>query len=249
MRVIIIVLIGCFSYLGFSQNNIYFDEANALYNDGKYAEAIDKYESILRSKEHSAELYFNLGNANYKLNNIAPSVYYYEKALQLSPNDKDILKNLSFAKNMTIDAIEKIPDVGFSKLVKRVVNKFKADTWSVIAVSSIILFALLFLTYHFSYSSSIKRVAFIVSVLSLFMGGFSVLMAFQKEKLDKKDKPAIVFAQETKVKTDPNKASEEVLRIHEGTKMQIIETYEDWSKIQLSDNSTGWIPSQDLKAL
>lgn len=249
MRVIIIVLIGCFSCLGFSQNNIYFDEANALYNDGKYAEAIDKYESILRSKEHSAELYFNLGNANYKLNNIAPSVYYYEKALQLSPNDKDILKNLSFAKNMTIDAIEKIPDVGFSKLVKRIVNKFKADTWSAIAVSGIILFALLFLTYHFSYSSSLKRVAFIVSVLSLFMGSFSVLMAFQKEKLDKKDKPAIVFAQETKVKTDPNKASEEVLRIHEGTKIQIIETYEDWSKIQLSDNSTGWIPSQDLKAL
>ena len=81
------------------------------------------------------------------------------------------------------------------------------------------------------------------------MGCFSVLMAFQKEKLDKKDKPAIVFAQETKVKTDPNKASEEVLRIHEGTKIQIIETYEDWTKIQLSDNSTGWIPSQDLKAL
>ena len=77
----IIILVFCFfSTIVFSQNDTLFDEANALYNDGKYAEAIDKYETILDSGQHSAELYFNLGNANYKLNNIAPSIYYYEKA-------------------------------------------------------------------------------------------------------------------------------------------------------------------------
>jgi tetratricopeptide (TPR) repeat protein len=249
MKAIIGLLVCCFSLLGFAQNDQIFEEANALYNNGKYAEAIAKYESILGSKKHSEALYFNLGNANYKLNNIAPSIYYYEKALLLSPNDKDVESNLAFAKNMTIDAFEKVPQVGFSKIVNNLVNRFNTDTWAKIAIGSAIFFVFLFLMYHFSYSTSKKRIAFIVSILSLFIACFSIAMAFQKESLDKKDKPAIVFAQESRVKSEANKASEEVFRLHEGTKVQIIETFEDWYKIQLPDNSLGWIPSKDIKLL
>ncbi|WP_431107814.1 tetratricopeptide repeat protein [Winogradskyella poriferorum] len=250
MRVIIILLVCFVSCFGFSQNNQLFDEANVLYNDGKYAEAIDKYETILDSGQHSAELYFNLGNANYKLNNIAPSIYYYEKALLLNPEDKDIKNNLvGYAQNMTIDAVETVPKVGFTRIINSVVNTFSTDLWAKMAIAGVILFVVLFLSYHFSYTTSKKRIAFVISVIGLFFGCFSVAMAFQKENLDKKDNPAIVFAQESKVKSEANKTSEEVFRLHEGTKVQVIDSYEDWKKIQLSDNSTGWIPSKDIKII
>lgn len=249
MRAITILLLCFFSVIGFSQTNQPFKEANALYNENKYAEAIDKYESILDTKVHSAELYFNLGNANYKLNNIAPSIYYYEKALQLSPNDKEIKNNLAYAQNMTIDAIDSVPKVGFSRIINNVVNTFQTDTWAKFAIAGVLIFVLLFLMYHFSYSTSRKRIAFVVSVVSLLFACIAVSMAFQKERLNKKDNPAIVFAQESRVKVDPNQTSEEVFRLHEGTKVQVLETYEDWNKIQLSDNSTGWIPSKDIKPL
>jgi len=249
MKTFTILFLCCFSVLGFSQNNQLFEEANALYNDSKYAEAIDKYESILNGSKHSTELYFNLGNANYKLNNIAPSIYYFEKALQLNPNDKDTLNNLAFAQNMTIDAIDKVPEVGFSRILKNVVNTFNSDTWAKISIAGVFVFVLLFLMYHFSYTSSKKRIAFVISVFSLIVACFSIAMAFQKEGLNKKDNPAIVFAQESRVKADPNQTSEEVFRLHEGTKIQVLEAYEDWNKIQLSDNSIGWIPSKDIKVL
>lgn len=247
----LIVLVFCFfSLVVFSQNDKLFNEANALYNDGKYAEAIDKYEAILDSGQHSAELYFNLGNANYKLNNIAPSIYYYEKALLLNPKDKDIKGNLvGYAQNMTIDAIDTLPQVGFSRIINNVVTAFSKDTWAKIAVAGVIVFVILFLLYHFSYATSRKRVAFVVSLVGLFLTCFSLAMAFKKENLDEKDNPAIVFAQESKVKSEANKTSEEVFRLHEGTKVQILDTYEDWNKIQLSDNSTGWVPSKDIKIL
>ena len=74
-------------------------------------------------------------------------------------------------------------------------------------------------------------------------------MAYQKSHQDKMNNPAIVFAQESRVKTDPNQTSEEVFRLHEGTKIQVLETYDDWKRIQLPDNSTGWIPSKDIKLL
>ncbi|WP_400075390.1 tetratricopeptide repeat protein [Winogradskyella sp. R77965] len=249
MRIIIAIIFCCFSVFGFPQNDKTFEQANALYNEGKYAEAIDKYESILKSEVHSAELYYNLGNANYKLNNVAPSIYYFEKALQLNPNDKDIENNLSFAQQMTIDAIDKVPEVGFSRIINNVVNTFKVDTWAKIAIGGVIIFVLLFLMYHFSYATSQKRIAFIISVLSLLIACFSMAMAFQKESLNKKDNPAIVFSQESKVKAEANQKSEEVFRLHEGTKVQVLDTYEDWNKIELSDNSTGWIPSKDIKLL
>ncbi|WP_339751382.1 tetratricopeptide repeat protein [uncultured Winogradskyella sp.] len=249
MKTIIGLLVCCFGLLGFAQNNDAFEQANTLYNDGKYAEAIDTYESVLNSDVHSAELYFNLGNANYKLNNIAPAIYYYEKALQLSPNDKDIENNLAFAQNMTIDAIEKVPQVGFSRIINNIVIYFNTDIWAKFAIVFVFVFVLLFLMYHFSYSTSRKRVAFVVSILSLFLACFSVVMAFQKEHLDKIDNPAIVFTQESRVKSEANQQSEEVFRLHEGTKVQVLETYENWNKIQLSDNSTGWIPSKDIKLL
>lgn len=249
MKAIVKLYIIGFCFLGFSQTDQSFDDGNALYNDGKYAEAIEKYESIIATGVHSSELYFNLGNANYKLNNIAPSIYNYEKALLLSPNDSEIKNNLAFAQNMTIDAIDKVPQVGFARIINNLVNTFSADTWAKLAIGASILFVLLFLGYRFSYASAKKRLAFVTSAFSLLFACIAVAMAFQKERLDKRDNPAIVFAQESRVKAEANKTSEEVFRLHEGTKINVIETYDDWYKIQLSDNSTGWIPSQDIQLL
>ena len=233
----------------FAQDNKLFDEGNALYNEGKYAEAIDKYKIILDSGQHSAELYYNLGNAHYKLNNVAESVYYFEKALQLAPHDKDIQNNLAYAQNMTIDAINVQPEVGFSKVFKNLVNYFDHETWAKLSIGFMILFVGLFLWYYFSSNTGKKRLAFISFVVSLFCFAMAFALAFQRLEMDKRNKPAIVFAAETSVKNDPNPNGQELFQLHEGTKVQILETFENWDKIKLSDGKTGWIKTADIKPL
>ncbi|MGC6429784.1 MAG: tetratricopeptide repeat protein [Jejuia sp.] len=232
-----------------AQNNTLFDSGNTLYNEGKYAEAIDKYMAVLETGQHSSELYYNLGNAHYKLNNIAPSIYYFEKALLLNPNDKDVKNNLSYANNMTIDAIDKIPEVGFSKVIKNASNMLSFDTWAWVAVIFVLLYVGLVLVYYFSYSSGRKRAAFITSVVCLVGICITLAFAFNKFQIDKKDNPAIIFAQESQIKTEPNLRSEESFRLHEGTKVQVLDTVDNWKKIKLSDGKTGWIPSEDIKIL
>ena len=249
MKKLIYILSLLLSLSGFSQNQALFKKANTLYNEGKYAEAIDNYSAILESGNHSADLYFNLANANYKLNNIAPSIYYYEKALQLSPDDTDIKNNIAFAKNMTIDAIDVIPDSGFSRLIKSATNSMSFDTWAKVSVGLVFCFVILFLGYYFAYSTLNKRLAFIGSLTALICVCITLVFAFHKYNLDKNDNPAIVFAQESKVKNDPNSRSEESFRLHEGTKVQVVEAYNDWKKIKLSDGKTGWVPSKDIKIL
>lgn len=249
MKNISYILIFLLSTLAFAQNNQLFDEANALYNEANYTEALEKYKTILDSGEHSAELYFNIANAHYKLNHIAPSIYYYEKAMLLNPNDKDIQNNIAFARNMTVDAIDTVPEVGISKLIKNITNVMSFDAWSKLAITCIVLFVLLFIAYYFTYSTSKKRFAFVTSNLSLFLALVSLVFAFHKFKLVNNDQPAIVFAQETKIKSEPNLRSAEAFVLHEGTKVQVLDTVSNWKKIKLSDGKMGWIMNDDIKML
>src|SRR5690606_10219406 len=201
MRALTILLLSCFSMFGFSQNDQMFSEANAFYNEGKYAEAIDKYEAILKSEMHSAELYYNLGNAHYKLNHIAPSIYYYEKALQLEPNDKEIKNNITFACNMTIDDVDAIPEVGFSKFIKNLSKSLTFENWGFASIAFVIMFVILFLMYYFANTSTRKRLTFIGSMVSIVLACFALSFAFHNYDLMQSDQPAIVFAQESQVKS------------------------------------------------
>jgi len=249
MKSLLYILIYLVSLLSFAQNETLFKEANTKYNEGNYQEAITAYESILETGEHSAELYFNLANANYKLNRVAPSVYYYEKALQLDSNDQEIKSNLAFAQNMTIDSIEEVPEVGISKFFSNILGIFSYETWAKLAILFMLFFVGLFIAYYFAYLTRKKRLAFISSIISLFLMLISFVFAFQKYNMVQNDQPAIVFSQEAEVKSEPNLRSAEAFKLHEGTKVQILDTVNNWKKIKLADGKTGWIPSGDIKAL
>ncbi|MCL8008576.1 tetratricopeptide repeat protein [Gelidibacter japonicus] len=249
MKHFIYILVFLIGSLGFGQNEQLFQQANDLYNKGDFEDAISKYESIIESGVHSAALYFNLANAHYKLNHIAPSIYYYEKALKLSPNDKEIHNNIAFARNMTIDAIDKTPVFGFEKFAKKITNWLTFDTWAKLSILLMALFVVFYLIYYFNYGSTKKRVAFITAITFFILACCSVALAFNNYHSTKNDQPAIVFAKESQVKSEPNLRSSESFKLHEGTKVQILDTVNHWKKIQIADGKTGWIPADDIKAL
>ena len=236
--------------VGFSQNTESFKQANDLYNSGYYKEAIGRYDSILASNQHSAELYFNLANCYYKLNEIGPSIFYYEKALQLSPNDADILNNLGYTQKMTIDAIQEVPESGVSKLLNKTLNRLSVDGWATRCVGLSFLFVILFLGYYLSYSETKKRLFFISSCGVLIVLFISLGLLFKKDSLDNNTRPAIVFVKEAGVKSEPNLRSETSFTLHEGTKVLVIEDYnDDWLKIKLLNGETGWMTRSELKTL
>jgi len=249
MKHLIYIFIFLFGSLAMAQNNQLFEDANKLYNEANYTEALEKYKSILESGEHSAELYFNMANAHYKLNHVAPSIYYYEKALLLKPNDKDIKNNIAFARNMTVDAIDTVPEVGITKLIKNVTNMMSFDAWAKLTISLVVLFVILFVTYYFTYSTTKKRLAFVTGSFSLLLAFFTLGFSFHKFKLVSENQPAIVFAQETKIKSEPNLRSAESFVLHEGTKVQVLDTVNNWKKIKLTDGKTGWIMNDDIKMI
>lgn len=237
------------SLSAFSQNVNLFDQGKELYKNGKYQQAINSWMKILENGEHSAALYFNLGNAHYKLNHIGPSVYYYEKALQLAPNDPDIKNNLAFAENARIDAIEPLPQTVFSKWYENLSGIFTYNGWAIVAVAFAIGFVALFLFYYFAFSEKKKRLLFVSAMLAGFLLVTSLAMAFLTYGDYTKNQPAIIFANEIEVKTEPTLGSNVAFKLHEGTKVQILAQDGNWFRITLADGKDGWIPASDLKQL
>src|SRR5947208_2144848 len=75
-----------------------FEQANKLYEEGKYAAAVDAYTKLLESGSGSEALYFNRGNALFKLGQVGRAIASYRLAEKISPRDPDLRANLQFAR-------------------------------------------------------------------------------------------------------------------------------------------------------
>jgi tetratricopeptide (TPR) repeat protein len=235
------------SHVFFAQKG--FENGNSLYQKGKYQEAIKAYETELAANKQSAELYFNIGNCYYKLNKVAPSIYNYEKALLLNPDDTEIQNNLKFAQKLQIDDIKTVEKVGFNKVIQDFTNTFNYNTWGGITVGLSILFLLCFVGYYFSQITVSKRLFFVgmFSVLLLLL--VSVAAAIFEKNQFNNDQPAIVFSEVASVKSEPKVGAADAFMLHEGTKVYIVETLDNWNKIQLTDGNEGWIENNAIKRL
>ena len=239
----------CFVSWVSAQSEALFNRAATAYNDGDYEKAVEVYEDILERGDHSASLYYNLGNSYYKLNQIAPSIYYYEKALLLDPDDSEIKNNLAYAQNMTLDAIEVLPETGLSKIYASITGRWSFDQWAYFAVAFMILFVLCYIAFYYFRYETKKRFAFFGSLLFLFLSVSSLVFAFMQYADFMAEQPAIVFSEEAAVKAEPNNRSTEAFVLHEGTKVNVLDELNDYRKIQLVDGKTGWIPAGAIKLL
>ena len=225
-----------------------FDQSNAFYTDGKYQMAIDGYKDILNSGFESAELYYNLGNAFYKLNNIPESNFFYEKARSISPTDEDILINLSYAQNLRIDKIEKLPITQTQNFKINILNLLSEKGWSVLLIILAWIACVSFVLYLSVNNSGNKRI-FFTQFIIMMIGLIVVFTINYEKKKFNNEKFAIIYDKEIEVWSEPNKISELKFLLHEGTKVKQVDTIQDWVNIQLENGTLGWIQSSSIKIL
>ncbi len=226
-----------------------FSQANELYNKGSYIEAINNYKEIIKNDFHSAELYYNLGNAYYRLDSIASSVYYYEKALQLNPNDREIIDNLELINKTLVDEIDPITIPLIESILNSISNIFYFETWGYISIFFSFLIVALFLSYYFANSSRVKRLTFVLLCISSIFMLVSLINGNKGYNNYINNEYAVIYSYETDLKTEPNYRSETLFMLHEGTKIQVLENYNNWIKIRLVNGQVGYIQLIDVKIL
>ncbi len=226
----------------------FFNAATQAYNQSNYTLAVDYYENILKGGYESVEVYFNLGNAHYKQNNIAQSIYFYEKALLKAPKDEEIKRNLAFAQKMTIDAIPTKTPNGLGQAYGEFIKQYSLDFWSYAAILSLIIALLSYLSYYFLSKTAFKRFCFSLALVALLASIFSYCNGLLIESIENKNRPAIVF-ETSKALSEPNQQGVLIFELHEGTKVQVLERFNEWAQIKLSDGQTAWVLQKQIKEI
>ena len=246
----VIILLLLLSQQLFSQGkDELFEKGNEHYKLANYSEAISSYQEIEALGFISSELYYNLGNCYYKLNQVAPAIYNYEKALLINPLNEDAQSNLVFAKRLTIDAIEELPKTIFQKLDTSLVKKLSYNEWATVAVVFSVLGTVLFLLFYFSYTPSKKRLFFVTSIISFLVLFITSFFTVKEYSYVNTTVEAIIFSKNTDVKNAPTFNSEKVFTLHEGTKVRVLDTVDNWKKIRIADGKIGWIIADEIKIL
>lgn len=242
-----LLIIGCFLF-GFISvfANSEFENANQLYKQGQYKEALEKYQSLISSGIENELLFYNLGNTAYKLNNIALSIWAYEKALKIKPGDKDFKHNLQLANLKIKDRILETPQFFIVSWLGSLSRILPSNLWAWLSLFFLASSIIAFLFYLFSSRLLFKKVGFykfsLFIILSIIMIIFSVVTSRQPQE-------AIVFAYSTTVKSEPSTTSNDLFIIHEGVKVSIVEEEDGWVHIQLPNDFKGWIRKSELREL
>jgi tetratricopeptide (TPR) repeat protein len=225
------------------------EKGNTEYMNGNYEEAIKNYQAVVDSDYESAELYYNLGNAYYKSNKFTMALVNYEKASLLDPDDEEIQHNLEMERQLAIDKIDKLPELLPKQWYRQFIGLLKTDQWAYISMITFPLSLLLFLAYFFVRRIGIRKAAFWLALVIMFISVSTFVFSYNQKRLVYDNSYAIIITPSVMIKSSPDESGTELFQLHEGTKVEIIDQLGDWKEIKLSDGNVGWLKMSDLMRL
>lgn len=234
-------------------------EADSAYNRENYSEAINLYSEALTVDGPSTTLYYNLGNAYYRDNKLGKAVLSYERALALDPSNKDARTNLEFLRSRMEDAPE--DDSSFlSNVHKNILALLSPDAWAIVAVALFVILLATIALYIFSSNITFRKLGFFGSFLFAIVFIYSLVIACQSTSAHTRHNHAVVIVPTTNLSSAPRSTrseKEKVVPIHEGTKVEIIDslsTPDDanvgkWYDVKINNSSRAWLNAADVERI
>lgn len=226
-----------------------FSEANELYNAGNYEQAIDVYKSIIDNGYNDSKLFYNIGNAYYKSDQVPESILYYEKALKANPDNEDARFNLRLANLKTIDKIEELPKVFYAEWYDSLLKMTTSNGLAFFSTIVIWIAFFLFITFVLIRSSLLKKTSFALGIVSLVVFILVSVFAWNSYQIEQHKKEAIIFSSSIYIKSSPDEAGTNLFMLHEGTKVEILDSVNDWYKIKIKDGNIGWLPPGSVELI
>jgi tetratricopeptide (TPR) repeat protein len=252
MKKVLIIFALLIVFIGNSQESFElaaFGKANQAYATENYDLAIAGYEQILKTGKHSAEVYFNLGNAYYKINAVGPAIYNYEKALQLDPENIDVHTNLKYASQMKIDAIEDTKSLGLVSNLDSFVASLSVDEWAYFSILVVLFTILMGILYFYAQTAGKKRLFFIFTLLGVLFSVINISAAFYAKNNVNDVQYAIVYTAEFTTRVEPKEKAASSFILHEGTKVEVLEEFNEWALVFLTNGNKAWMPLDKIKKL
>lgn len=224
-----------------------WDDANALYAEGNYQDAIAAYEAIIAA-DPTPEAYYNLGNAYFKTGEVALSILAYERSLRLRPRDKNTLHNLQFAQARIIDNIEDNHRFFLANWAESFRNLLPEYRWFRLSVGLFILMLISAFLFAFGRGLVLRKVGFHTAWVALLCSVISLWCAASLHHRDTAREEAIVVQGIVNAKSSPDKSGTDLFILHEGTKVWVKDNVNGWCEIHVGDN-IGWVRNTTIERI
>jgi tetratricopeptide repeat protein/SH3 domain-containing protein len=219
-----------------------FQAANKSYESGGFAQAATAYEDLLADGYESAGLHYNLGNAYFRQDELGRAILHYEKALLLQPGDGDILHNLDFARQHTVDKFEEVPDFFLRAWWHRLGSRATSGVWGVIAAFLWLAGFGALALWQLSRQRRTRKTGFLAGLTLLLMSTMPLSLALSRAAWEQHSGQAIILGGTASLRSAPDEAGTEIYLLHEGTKLDLLEKLGEWHKVQLLNGEEGWLP-------
>ena len=219
-----------------------FDDANRLYEEGQYAEAIAAYSQIVQGGRVSAALYFNLGNAHFKAGQMGRAIVNYRLAERLAPRDPDIRSNLLTARTTVLGGAP--PP---APLWRRVVSRLSLDEWTVLAAAALWVLAVTLALGQWrpALRPTLRRFTLLAG-LALFMAVSGMLVSWRERCL----KPEVIVIQRDAIlHHGPLDESPRLQSLRDGQELAVLDTKNDWLQVAGAARGIGWIRRDQVATL
>jgi len=250
-RIIYLLLAIALPLVSFAKSDTQalFEKGNTAYAKAQYKQALADYQQILNAGYQSAALYFNMGNASYKDGEFTTAIWYYEKARKLSPGDEDINFNIRFANLKTTDKVDEPQEFFLTKWWRGFILSASLNALSITSILLVLFGSVLLIIYFFSHLVGLKKASFYIAIVLFVCGVFTIFIAAMQQSYFDSNKQAIIFTGTVNIKSGPAEQTATLFVLHDGTKVNILDTNNGWIKIKLANGNQGWLKKVDVKTI
>jgi tetratricopeptide (TPR) repeat protein len=211
-------------------------EAEALYQEGRFDQALSRYESLRVQEGTSAALEYNIGNTLMRLNRTPEAIAAYRRAQWLSPHDPDIAANLERARAQQQAQLPALP------VSRRIPGLLSARTWQLaVLVCAWILGGVGMVRKRVpGLQAASLWILPLASVLLLVSAAGAYAMG-----PGQLNREAVAAGETLTSRFEPLEDATEHFSVPGGSVVEVLESTRDWSRIRV-DGKTGWVPDRQL---
>ena len=216
----------------------HFEQANRLYEQGKFSEAASLYESMLKAGRRSPEIFFNLGNTYFREGQLGRALFHYRQAQRARPRDPDVQANLRFTREKVTGALSTIEPVWVRPVRYLTLDELTIGCtmlfwiWAGLACLS---------KWQLPLQRKVRTPTLIAGSL---LGAAIILLSISYATSD--ERVAIVTLAQAPVHLGPLSESQISYTATDGTELNALVQRDDW--LQVSDRSerSGWIQTTNV---
>ena len=217
-----------------------FERGLALYEEGDYEGAVDRFSEVLQTGVDDPVVHYNLANAWFKSGRLGFAIWHYRRAHALAPRDEDIAANLEYARFLALDSVEEEgakTDLRVEGWLDRVTPEeaFRLSTvfWVLLGVAAVLWQILAKGETFWRRSLVVIGVLWVVA-----FGG-----AWTLDRRASSTSEAVVLPREAEVRSGPGDSFDTVFVLHEGAEVVVEGERGTWIEISLPGDLRGWISS------